>query len=55
MNQENKYIIDELEHVSIPLPSDSYFEELKKNVLREIQMDGSKKNTETRMIPIYKR
>jgi hypothetical protein len=53
MNQEDKYIIDELEHAPISMPSDSYFEELKKNVLREIKNDGLEKKT--RIIPMYQR
>lgn len=55
MNPENKNILDELEHAPISMPSDSYFEELKKNVLNEIKNEGSKKSKETRIIPMYQR
>ena len=69
MDQVNKHIIDELEHAPIPVPSDSYFEALKKNVLREIKNEGSEeekalllktetsldKSKKTRIIPMYQR
>jgi hypothetical protein len=44
MNQENKHIIDDLQVAPIQLPSDSYFEELKKSILNEIGNDSLKKN-----------
>lgn len=43
MNQDDKYIIDELEHTPIQMPSHSYFEALKKNVLNEIKNEGLEK------------
>ena len=46
MNQENKHIIDDLQVAPIQLPSDSYFEELKKSILKEIGNDGLKKEEE---------
>lgn len=60
MNRENKHIIDDLEHTPIQMPSDSYFESLKKNVLNEIRNDlpvtiGMQKKKEARMISMYKR
>lgn len=54
MNQENKHIIDDLQVAPIQLPSDSYFEELKKNILNEIRVDSLKKE-EPRIIPMYRR
>lgn len=55
MNQENKYIIDDLEVNPIQLPSDSYFEALKQNILNEIAVDGLKTKKEPRVISMYKR
>lgn len=56
MNQENKHIIDDLQVAPIQLPSDSYFEELKKSILKEIGNDGlKKKKEEPRIISMYKR
>lgn len=66
MNQKNKYIIDELEHTPISLPSDAYFEGLKQHVLNEIKNDGSKneaellppnteKSKKVQIIPMYRR
>lgn len=55
MNQENKYIIDDLQVNPAQLPSDSYFEELKKNILGEISVDGLKKQEAPRIISLYKR
>ncbi len=55
MNQENKHIIDDLKITPIQMPSDSYFEELKKSVLKEISNDSLKNKNEPRIIPIYKR
>ena len=55
MNQENKHIIDDLKVAPIQMPSDSYFEELKKSILNEIGNDGLKKENEPRIIPMYKR
>ncbi|MNJ90935.1 hypothetical protein D3C87_85750 [compost metagenome] len=46
MNQENNYIIDDLKVTPAQLPSDSYFEGLKKNILAEITVDGLKKKEE---------
>lgn len=36
MNQEDKHIIDDLQVNPIQMPSDLYFEELKKNILSEV-------------------
>jgi hypothetical protein len=36
MSQEDKHIIDDLQVNPIQMPSDSYFEELKKNILAEV-------------------
>lgn len=55
MNQENKHIIDDLEFTPIQIPSDVYFENLKKSVLNEIGNDRLQKNEEPRMISMYKR
>jgi hypothetical protein len=55
MNQEDKHIIDDLEVAPIQMPSDSYFEALKKSVLQEIGNDGLNKKDETRIISLYKR
>lgn len=55
MNQENKHIIDDLQVAPIQLPSDSYFEELKKSILKEIGNEGLKKKEEPRIIPMYRR
>lgn len=55
MNQENKHIIDDLKVAPIQMPSDSYFEDLKKNILNEIGNNGLKKNEKTRIISMYKR
>jgi hypothetical protein len=46
MNQENKYIIDDLQVAPIQMPSDFYFEELKKSILDEIGNDGLEKEEE---------
>lgn len=46
MNQENKHIIDDLKVAPIQMPSDSYFEALKKSILNEIGNDGLKKKKE---------
>lgn len=59
MNQENKHIIDDLKVTPIQMPSDSYFEELKKGILSEIGNDvpsaiGMKKEGPG-IIPMYKR
>lgn len=54
MIQENKHIIDDLKVAPIQMPSDSYFEDLKKNILDEIKIVDLKKE-ETRIIPMYKR
>jgi len=59
VNQENKHIIDDLKVTPIQMPSDSYFEELKKSILNEIGNDvpsatGMKKDT-PRIIPMYRR
>ncbi len=55
MNQENKHIIDDLKVTPVQMPSDLYFEGLKKSILNEIENDRSKKKQETRMIPMYRR
>lgn len=54
MNRENKHIIDDLEHTPIQMPSDLYFESLKKSVLNEIGNNQFKKET-PRIISMYKR
>ncbi len=55
MNRENKHIIDDLELTPIQIPSDLYFEELKKSVLNEIGNGGLKKKREAQIISMYKR
>lgn len=60
MNQENKHIIDDLKVTPIQIPSDSYFEDLKKSILNEIGNDmpiaiGMKKKEEPKIISMYKR
>lgn len=42
MSQEDKHIIDDLQVNPIQMPSDSYFEELKKNILSEVGNNGLK-------------
>lgn len=59
MNRENKHIIDDLKVTPIQMPSDSYFEDLKKSILHEIGNDfptasGIKKK-EPGIISMYKR
>lgn len=51
MNQENKHIIDDLKVAPIQLPSDSYFETLKKSILNEIGNDGLKKKEQEDVLP----
>ncbi|AEA45280.1 hypothetical protein [Fluviicola taffensis] len=55
MNQENKYIIDDLEVTPIQIPSDSYFEDLKQNILNQIDNPYLEKKNEPRIITIYRR
>nr|WP_294858452.1 hypothetical protein [uncultured Fluviicola sp.] len=55
MNQENKHIIDDLQVAPIQMPSDAYFEELKKSILNQIGNNGLKKEEQPKIIPIYKR
>ncbi len=42
MNQEDKHIIDDLQVNPIQIPSDLYFEELKKNILTEVRNNSLK-------------
>lgn len=42
MNQEDKHIIDDLQVNPIHIPSDLYFEELKKNILTELRNNSLK-------------
>ncbi|WP_294669432.1 hypothetical protein [uncultured Fluviicola sp.] len=42
MNQEDKHIIDDLQVNPIHIPSDLYFEELKKNILTEVRNNSLK-------------
>ena len=42
MSQEDKHIIDDLKVNPIQMPSDSYFEALKKNILSEVGNNGFK-------------
>lgn len=60
MSQEDKHIIADLQVNPIQMPSDSYFEDLKKNILAEIGnnvpvANGTKKKEQTRMISMYRR
>lgn len=55
MSQENKQIIDDLKVTPIQLPSDSYFEGLKKNILDEIGNTRLEEKKEPQVIPMYKR
>ncbi|MDF3026484.1 MAG: hypothetical protein K0S23_791 [Fluviicola sp.] len=55
MNPEKRHIIDDLKVAPVQMPSDSYFEDLKKNILKEIGNDRLNKNEKTRIIPMYKR
>lgn len=60
MNRENKHIIDDLKVHSTPMPSEVYFEDLKKNILSQIGNDvpvsgGIKQNSQAKIIPLYKR
>ena len=55
MNQENKYIIDDLQVNPVQMPSEDYFEALKTNILSQIDQDGLKQNGQAKIIPLYKR
>lgn len=60
MNREDKHIIDDLKVNSAQMPSERYFEELKKKLLNQIGNDipapiGTKQNSTTKIIPLYKR
>lgn len=55
MNRKDKHIIDQLQVHSIQLPSDSYFEELKKKLLQEVGNEGLKEKEAPRIISMYKR
>lgn len=55
MNQENKYIIDDLEVNQVQIPSEDYFEALKMNILGQIDQNGLKQNGQAKIIPLYKR
>lgn len=60
MNRENKHIIDDLKVQAPPIPSDAYFEELKKNILNQIGNStpiatGTNRNSQAKIIPLYKR
>lgn len=55
MTLKNKHIIDDLEKTPIQIPSDSYFEDLKKSVLNEIKNDRLEKSKGPRIISMYKR
>jgi hypothetical protein len=55
MNQENKNMIDDLKVTPIQVPSDSYFEDLKKNILNGINNSDLEKKNEPRVISMYKR
>lgn len=55
MNQENKYIIDDLQVNPVQMPSEDYFEALKTNILNQIDQDGLKQNGQAKIIPLYKR
>lgn len=55
MIQENKHIVDDLERIPIQMPSDTYFEELKKNLLNEIGTHGLKEKGAPGIISMYRR
>ncbi|WP_343633731.1 hypothetical protein [Fluviicola sp.] len=60
MSQEDKHIVDDLQVNRIQMPSDSYFEALKQNILAEIEnnvpvANGTKKKEQTRIISMYRR
>lgn len=55
MIQENKHIVDDLERIPIQIPSDAYFEELKKNLLTEIGTHRLKKKGAPGIISMYRR
>lgn len=55
MSQENKQLIDDLKVTPIQMPSDSYFEGLKKNLLDQIGNTRLEEKKEPRIIPMYKR
>lgn len=60
MNQDNKYIIDDLEVNRVQIPSEDYFEALKMNVLDQINQNvpiaiGMRQNGQAKIIPLYKR
>lgn len=55
MSQANKQLIDDLKVTPIQMPSDSYFEGLKKNVLEQIGNTRLEEKKEPQVIPMYKR
>lgn len=55
MSQEDKHIIDDLQVNPIQLPSDAYFEDLKKNILDKIGDNRLTEKQETRIISLYRR
>ena len=55
MSQEDKHIIDDLQVNPIQMPSDSYFEALKKNILVEIGNNPVKTKAQPGIISMYRR
>lgn len=54
MNQEDKHIIDDLQVNPIQMPSDSYFEALKKNILSEVGNNPLKSKEQPGIISMYR-
>lgn len=55
MSQEDKHIIADLQVNPIQMPSDSYFEDLKKNILSEVGNNDLKMKAQPRIISMYRR
>lgn len=55
MSQEDKHITADLQVNPIQIPSDAYFEDLKKNILNKIEDNRLAEKQETRIIPMYRR
>jgi hypothetical protein len=55
MSQEDKHIIDDLQVNPIQMPSDSYFEALKTNILNEVRNSPLKSKEQPGIISMYRR
>ncbi|MDR0803092.1 hypothetical protein [Fluviicola sp.] len=54
MNRENKHTIDDLKVNPPQMPSDIYFEDLKKNILNQVRYNGLNRDSQAKIIPLYK-